>query len=180
MELRASSISKASIKRKRSGATRMAKSSTRTLTTMSAATRSFTARRSSAFAKKTLARSATTAASRPPGRSPMMNSNPTIFRQSISTTSTASAAKTRPTRPQAAHTHTLRSAMSRASSTSATTSLARGLGLFTCLSALCWTRRIRRRASAYAVIRATASRVWWMQSQTRRCARWTRRCSIRT
>ena len=97
-------------------ATATARRCIRTRTTTSAATRSSMARRCSACAKRTSARSGITAASRPPGRSPTTIWNRTTRRPSISITSTASAAKIRPSRRRAALIRIRRSATSRASS----------------------------------------------------------------
>ena len=104
------------------GTTRTTSRSSRRSTTSSAAPPSSTAPRSTGCARRTSASSRTTTASRPPGRSATTSSSPTTRRPSSSTRCTARAARTRPSRTRARPTRTRRSATSRGSSSSPTTS----------------------------------------------------------
>ena len=114
-------------------------------------------------------RSATTAASRPRGRSPTRTSSPTTRRPSGSTSCTGRRERTRPSRGARATSRTRRSRTSRASSSCTTTSSGPAIHRSTCPSASTWTRRIPRPAAACAATASTASRAWPTARPTRTC-----------
>ena len=96
--------------------------SSRRSTTSSAVRPSYTARRSTACARRTSASSSTTTASPRRGRSAMTRWSRTTRRRSRSTRCTARAVRTRQSRPRALPTRSPPCRMSRASSSSRTTS----------------------------------------------------------